>query len=344
MVLELSGAQDVDLPENNNMNSIAVIIPCHNEAVTIAAVVRAFKASLPEAEVHVFDNDSSDRTADIARAAGALVHRVPVRGKGEVVRAMFRDVDADLYVMADGDGTYPAERARELLEPIRRGQAEMVVATRLEAHAAGGFRPLHVAGNRMILRTINAFFDVAFTDVLSGYRAFSRRFVKTMPVLSRGFEIETEITLHAAEYRVPVVEIPMHYRARPAGSTSKLRTFRDGLKVLLTIVRLYKDCRPLAFFAVPGFILLFTGVAVGLVVVQEFLELGRVVGVARSVFAVFACIFGISAIATALILETVNRRAREIYHLLADHVVPGLSREVQPARYGALRGRSSSAR
>jgi glycosyltransferase involved in cell wall biosynthesis len=333
----------VDLPENNNMNSIAVIIPCYNEAVTIAAVVHAFKASLPEAEVHVFDNDSLDRTAHIARAAGAVVHRVPVRGKGEVVRAMFRDIDADLYVMADGDGTYPAERARDLLEPILSGRAEMVVATRLEDHAAG-FRPLHVAGNRMILRTINAFFNVAFTDVLSGYRAFSRRFVKTMPVLSRGFEIETEITLHAAEYRVPVVEIPMHYRARPAGSVSKLRTFRDGLKVLLTIVRLHKDCRPLAFFAVPGFILFFAGVAVGLVVVQEFLELGRVVGVARSVFAVFACIFGISAIATALILETVNRRARELYHLIADHVVPGRAREVEPARYGALRGRSSLSR
>jgi glycosyltransferase involved in cell wall biosynthesis len=326
MDVELPDPQSLDLSENGNMNSVAVIVPCHNEALTIAAVVRAFKASLPEAEVHVFDNDSSDGTAAAARSAGAIVHSVPVRGKGEVVRAMFRDVDADIYLMVDGDGTYPAERARELLQPIVGGRAEMVVATRLDDHSRGGFRPLHVAGNRMILRTINAFFDVKFTDVLSGYRAFSRRFVKTMPVLSRGFEIETEITLHAAEYRVPVVEMPMQYRARPAGSTSKLRTFRDGLQVLLTIVRLHKDYRPLAFFAVPGFLLLLAGVGAGLLVVREFLELGRVVGIARSVFSVFACILGISAIATALILETVNRRAREIYHLIADHVISSSAR------------------
>jgi glycosyltransferase involved in cell wall biosynthesis len=340
MVVELPDTPSLDLSRSRQLKSVAVIVPCHNEASTIAAVVRAFKKALPEAAVHVFDNASVDGTAEVAQSAGAIVHSVPVRGKGEVVRAMFRDVDADIYLMVDGDGTYHAEGARQLLQAIVRGRAEMVVATRLEDQAEGAFRPLHVAGNRMILKTINALFDVNFTDVLSGYRAFSRRFVKTMPVLSRGFEIETEITLHAAEYRIPVVEVPMPYRARPPGSTSKLRTFRDGLRVLLTIVRLHKDYRPLKFFAVPGFVLFLAGVAAGLLVVQEFLELGRVVGVARSVFAVFACIFGVSAIATALILETVNRRAREIYHLIADQVILRHSSESRSTARGAVSGDS----
>jgi len=303
------------------MPAIAVVIPCHNEALTIGAVVEDFRRSLPEASIHVFDNSSSDRTADIARAAGATVHRVPTRGKGEVVRAMFREVDAEVLVMVDGDQTYPAARARDLVAPILEGRADMVVATRLQEHNSAGFRPFHVLGNRLVLRLINSLFDVQFSDVLSGYRAFSRRFVKTMPVLSRGFEIESEITLHALEHRVPVLEVPIAYGARPQGSESKLQTFRDGYRVVLTIIRLYKDYRPLRFFGLPGIVLLAIGVAIGFVVVHEFLELGRVAGVARAVFAVFACLVGMLAIATALVLETVNRRAREIYLLVADHVI-----------------------
>lgn len=303
------------------MPAIAVVIPCHNEALTIGAVIEGFRRNLPEASIHVFDNSSSDTTADIARAAGAVVHPVPTRGKGEVVRAMFRDVDAEVFVMVDGDQTYPAERARDLIQPILEGRADMVVATRLQQHNAAGFRPFHVLGNRMVLRLINALFDVQLSDVLSGYRAFSRRFVKTMPVLSRGFEIESEITLHALEYRVPVLEIPIAYGARPHGSESKLQTFRDGWRVVMTIVRLYKDYRPLRFFAIPGAVLLAVGLAIGVVVINEFLELGRVAGVARAVLAVFSCLLGMLAIATALVLETVNRRAREIYLLVADQVI-----------------------
>ena len=301
--------------------TIAVVIPCHNEALTIGAVVEGFQRNLPEASIHVFDNSSSDRTADIARAAGAVVHPAPTLGKGEVVRAMFRDVDADVFVMVDGDQTYPAERARDLIQPIIEGRADMVVATRLQQHNAAGFRPFHALGNRMVLKLINALFDVQFSDVLSGYRAFSRRFVKTMPVLSRGFEIESEITLHALEHRVPVLEIPIAYGARPQGSESKLQTVRDGFRVIATIIRLYKDYRPLRFFGWPGAVLLIVGIAIGFVVVHEFLELGRVAGVARAVFAVFSCLLGMLCIATALVLETVNRRAREIYLLVADHVI-----------------------
>lgn len=303
------------------MPAIAVVIPCHNEALTIGAVIAGFRRHLPEASIHVFDNSSSDKTADIARAAGAVVHPVPTRGKGEVVRAMFRDVDAEVFVMVDGDQTYPAERARELIQPVIEGRADMVVATRLQEHDPAGFRPFHVLGNRLVLRLINALFDVQFSDVLSGYRAFSRRFVKTMPVLSRGFEIESEITLHALEYRVPVLEMPIAYGARPHGSESKLQTFRDGCRVIATIFRLYKDYRPLRFFGLPGLVLLALGLAIGVVVVHEFLELGRVAGVARAVLAVFSCLVGMLAIATALVLETVNRRAREIYLLVADQVI-----------------------
>src|SRR6185503_16473634 len=166
------------------MPTVAIVIPCYNEALTIGAVVEGFRRSLPEASIYVFDNSSSDRTAEIARAAGAAVRPVPARGKGEVVRAMFRDVDADVFIMVDGDQTYPAERARDLIQPVLEGRADMVVATRLEQHNAAGFRPFHVLGNTMVLRLINALFDVQLSDVLSGYRAFSRRFVKTMPVLS----------------------------------------------------------------------------------------------------------------------------------------------------------------
>jgi hypothetical protein len=197
----------------------------------------------------------------------------------------------------------------------------MVVATRLEQHNSAGFRPFHVLGNTMVLRLINALFDVQLSDVLSGYRAFSRRFVKTMPVLSRGFEIESEITLHALEHRIPVLEIPIAYGVRPQGSESKLQTVRDGLRVVATIIRLYKDYRPLRFFGLPGAVLLIVGIAIGFVVVDEFLELGKVVGVARAVFAVFSCLVGMLAIATALVLETVNRRARELYLLVADQVI-----------------------
>jgi hypothetical protein len=173
----------------------------------------------------------------------------------------------------------------------------------------------------MVLKLINTLFDVQFSDVLSGYRAFSRRFVKTMPVLSRGFEIESEITLHALEHRSPVLEMPIAYGSRPDGSESKLQTFRDGCRVVVTIIRLYKDYRPLRFFGWPGVVLLAFGVAVGVVVIHEFLELGRVAGVARAVLSVFSCLLGMLAIATALVLETVNRRAREIYLLVADHVI-----------------------
>lgn len=306
--------------------SIAVAIPCFNEAVTIARVIADFRRSLPEASIHVFDNRSSDETAQIAVHAGAQVHFVPEPGKGEVVRAIFRELDADVIVIVDGDGTYPADRARDLVAPVLDGRAEMTVATRLEQRQRASFPVLHVLGNRLVLRFINLLFATRLSDVFSGYRAFSRRFVKSMPVLSSGFEVETEITLHALEYRKSITEIPVAYGARPHGSVSKLSTLRDGGRVVGTLLRLYKDYRPMIFFGVPGVLLLAAGVFAGVLTVGEFVDAGHVVGIARAVLAVACCLLGTVSIATGFILDTVNRRARELYVLVADHLVEGRSK------------------
>lgn len=299
---------------------IAVAIPCYDEAITIAKVVADFRRALPEAAIHVFDNNSADGSGELARQAGASVHFVAGRGKGEVVRAMFRELDCDLIVMVDGDDTYPADRVRELIAPVLEGRAEMAVGTRLENHGAGSFRAMHVFGNKLVLRCINTFFRTSLSDVLTGYRAFSRRFVKTMPVLSKGFEIETEITLHALEHRLPIVEVPVPYGERPEGSTSKLNTLLDGRRVLGAILGLYKDYRPLEFFGLPGAALLIVGAALGVLVVEQFLSSGQVQGVARALLAVACCVLGLASIATGLILDTLNRRARELYVLFADHI------------------------
>ena len=301
--------------------SVAVAIPCYNEAITVAKVVGDFRQALPQARIHVFDNGSTDRTAEAAQRAGAALHRVSSRGKGEVVRAIFRDIDADVIVMVDGDDTYPAGRVAELIAPVLAGRADMVVATRLADHHAASFRALHLPGNRLVLGLINLLFGTSLSDVLSGYRAFSGRFAKTMPVLSRGFEIETEITLHALEHRKTIVEVPLPYGTRPEGSRSKLSTFQDGRRVVATLLMLYKDYRPMLFFGIPGCLLLAAGIAAGIAVVGEFVESGRVTGIARAVFAVACCLVGTVSVATGLVLDTVNRRTRELYVLLADHVV-----------------------
>lgn len=310
--------------------AVAVAIPCLNEAITISKVIEDFRRTLPGAQIHVFNNGSTDGTAALARQAGAQVHLVPGRGKGQVVRAIFREIDADVIVMVDGDDTYPAAEAHRLVAPVAEGRADMAVATRLGAPAASSFPAFHRAGNRLVLRCINALFGTRLSDVLSGYRAFSRRFAKSMPVLSSGFEIETEITLHALEYRHPIVEIELPYGARPQGSVSKLSTLRDGQRVLLTLFRLYKDYRPLSFFGVPGTFLLVAGIVLGGLVVHEFVEAGRVIGVARAVFAVSCGLVGVVSLATGLVLDTVNRRARELYVLLADQVVGMRNRGAGP--------------
>lgn len=303
------------------MPRVALLIPCYNEAQTIGKVVRDFRRALPETPIHVFDNASSDGTAELAIQAGAHVHFVAMRGKGSVVRAMFREVDADVLVMVDGDDTYLADRVQELVAPVAAGQADMVVATRLHDHTDQSFRRYHVFGNNLVRGCINWLFDARLQDVLSGYRAFSRRFVKCMPVLSRGFEIETEITLHALEHGLAVTEIPMPYGERPDGSHSKLNTFRDGFRVLSTIFRIFKDYRPLPFFGVIGAVIFGIGLFIGVVVVEEFATKGQVVGLARAALSVGLCLTGLLSITTGLVLDTVNRRARELYLIVADQLI-----------------------
>ena len=299
---------------------IAILIPCYNEAITIGKVVADFKAAIPEAEIHVFDNLSQDGTGDIARTAGAIVHLAPVRGKGTVVRQMFRELDCDVGIIVDGDDTYPANKVCEVMQPILDGRADMVVGTRLQQHQDASFRPLHVFGNALVLRVINMLFGAKLSDVMSGYRAFSRRFMTTTPVLSDGFEIETEITLHALEHNMPIVEVPVDYGVRPEGSESKLHTFRDGYRVLKTILRLYKDYRPLLFFGVIGFALVLLSSLLGVLIVQEFMTFGRA-GPARAVLAVTLGLIGVLSFATGLVLDTVNRRARELMVLISDQLV-----------------------
>jgi len=272
------------------MTTIAVLIPCYNEAPTVGKVVRDFRAALPEASIHVFDNCSTDRTAEIARQAGATVHSVRRQGKGNVVRAMFREIDADVGIMVDGDDTYPADRARDLIAPVLFRQTDMVVGTRLVEHGERSFRPLHIFGNKLVLETCNVLFGARLTDILSGYRAFSRQFMKTMPVLSAGFEIETEMTVHALVHRMQTAEVPVAYGERPAGSRSKLNTIRDGYRVLKTVFWLFKDHQPLLFFGLFGALSMLCGVVMGIAVFGEFLEYQRVVGAARAVLAVSAIV------------------------------------------------------
>lgn len=308
---------------------IAILIPCFNEGLTIRRVVAGFRRAIPEAEIHVFDNNSRDDTAAAAREAGATVHFVPVQGKGAVVREMFRTIDADVAVMVDGDATYPADRVRDLIAPVLEGRADMVVGTRLAEHEDSSFRPLHVFGNQLVLRTINVLFRARLTDVLSGYRAFSRRFVKTTPVLSPGFEIETEMTLHALEHRMPVVEVPVPYGARPEGSVSKLNTFRDGYRVLKTIARLFKDHRPLPFFGGVALVSFLLSLGIGVVIVEEWQSAGKVAP-ARAVLAAGLGLCSAISLAAGLILDTVNRRARELMVLLTDHVIATRGRDDPP--------------
>ena len=231
------------------MKKVAVLIPCYNEEKTVEKVVADYRRALPQADIYVYDNNSTDRTAELARKAGAIVRREYRQGKGNVIRSMFRQIDADCYLMTDGDDTYPAENAPEMVRMVLEGEADMVNGDRLSStYFTENKRPFHNTGNRVVRGLINRLFGAQVRDIMTGYRAFSRSFVKTFPVLSHGFEIETEMTIHAVDKNFLIRELPVEYRDRPQGSVSKLNTYSDGAKVLCTIFRLYKDYRPFAFF------------------------------------------------------------------------------------------------
>lgn len=290
---------------------IAVLIPCYNEEPSIAAVVRDFRAALPGAVVYVYDNNSRDRTVERARDAGAVVRHEPLQGKGNVVRRMFADVEADVYVLVDGDDTYHAASAPLLVRRLWEDRLDMVNAARTGGGAAA-YRPGHRAGNRLLTGLAARIFGKRVNDMLSGYRVFSRRFVKSFPALSTGFETETELTVHALELRMPVAELATPYKERPPGSSSKLNTIRDGVRILRTIAVLVKEERPLPFFA--GFALLFALLSVGLAgpVVGDWLETGLVPRLPTAVLCTGLMLLAFLSLACGLVLDTVTRGRREM--------------------------------
>ena len=298
------------------MDKIAVLIPCYNEAATIEKVVRDFRAALPEATVYVYDNNSTDGSGDLARAAGAVVRRERRQGKGNVIRTMFRDIEAECYLMADGDDTYPAEQARQLTDAVLLEGADMAVGDRLSStYFTQNKRPFHNSGNVLVRGLVNRFFHGDIVDIMTGYRAFSRLFVKSFPVLSKGFEIETEMSIHALDKNFRLVNVPVDYRDRPAGSHSKLNTYSDGARVLMTIFRLVKDYKPLAFFsAVSLLLILFAGVLF-VPVFLEYLATGLVERFPTLIVAGFLAVGGLLTLCCGLILDTVIKKERQDFEL-----------------------------
>jgi glycosyltransferase involved in cell wall biosynthesis len=302
---------------------IALLIPCYNEELTVADVVTQMRAELPEADVYVFDNNSTDRTAERAREAGAHVLTERRQGKGYVVQSMFRRVEADCYVMVDGDGTYPPAAIHDLVAPVLAGDADMVVGSRLHARSQSQFRHVNRWGNRLVLLTLNSIFGVRLTDILSGYRAFSRAFVKGLPLFGGGFEIETELTIKAVERGYRIVEIPIDLVHRPEGSHSKIQFFRDGLLILNTMLALFRDYKPLTFFGAAGLLLIALALVPGALVVYEFVQTGLVPRLPSAVLAVGLALCGLLSITVGLVLHSIARRSQEFEYqmrLLADEL------------------------
>ena len=303
---------------------IAVLVPCFNEEAAVATVVRDFRKALPKAEIFVYDNNSSDRTAMVAREAGAEVRSERRQGKGHVVRRMFADIDADIYVLVDGDATYDAASAPRMIEALVSDHLDMVVGLRIDKVQAA-YRTGHRAGNWMLTRFLSSVFGQAFTDILSGYRVFSRRFVKSFPVLSDGFEIETELAVHALELALPVAEIETPYYARPEGSFSKLNTWHDGFRILGTILKLYRSERPLRFFAVIGVVLTLISIGLAIPIIITFVEQGIVPRLPTAVLSMGLMILAMLSLSSGMVLDTVTRGRREM-KLLAYLSQPPLSK------------------
>lgn len=299
------------------MKKIAVLIPCYNEELTVEKVIKDFKRELPEADIYVYDNNSKDKTAEIARKAGAIVKHEYRQGKGNVVRTMFMDIDADIYVMVDGDDTYPAEEVHKLIKPIEEERADMVIGDRLTngTYQKENKRHFHEFGNNLVRKSINVLFNTKLKDIMTGYRVFNKTFVKNMPVLSPKFEIETEMSLHALDKKFIIEEIPIVYRDRPEGSTSKLNTIGDGIKVVKTIVKMFKDYKPLKFFGVIAGILFIIGLAFGIPVIVEFFKTRYITKVPTAVLATGIMILSVIVGQCGVILDTVVKHHRESYEL-----------------------------
>ena len=295
---------------------IAVLLPCYNEASTIAKVVTDFRAALPEADIYVYDNNSTDGTAQVAQQAGAIVRHEPVQGKGNVIRRMFREVEADCYLMADGDDTYPADQARQMVTPVLEEHVDMVIGDRLSStYFEQNKRPFHNGGNRVVRWLIRRFWHTDIHDIMTGYRAFSRAFVKNFPVMSGNFEIETEMTIHALDRRFLLREVPVAYRDRPQGSVSKLNTFSDGISVLKTIVLLYKEYRPLRFFSWLAAFLTLAGVLLLIPVLVEYFHTGLVPRFPTLIVSMFLLLAALLSLFTGLCLDVIVSKDRKAYEL-----------------------------
>lgn len=300
---------------------IAVLLPCYNEAVTIAKVVRDFQDALPGATVYVYDNNSTDGSAEAAAAAGAVVRRQPMQGKGHVMRSMFRDIDADCYVLADADDTYPAAAAPAMVRAVLEDRADMVVGDRLSStYFTENKRRFHGGGNVLVRKLVNSFFGGQVSDIMTGYRAFNHTFAKSFPVLSAGFEIETEMTIFALEARLAVVSQPVEYRDRPEGSVSKLSTVKDGLRVLRTIAKLFKDYRPMLFFNLLALVSFAAGLALGAPVGVEYFQTGLVPRFPTLFAAFFLILAALQLFVAGLILDTNARSRRQAFELAVNQL------------------------
>ena len=298
------------------MDKIAVLIPCYNEEKTVEKVVRDFKAVLPEAVIYVYDNNSSDRTVELAEKAGAVVRHEYMQGKGNVIRRMFREIDAEVYVMTDGDDTYPAEFAREMVDKVLEHQADMVVGDRLSStYFTENKRPFHYFGNSLVRGTINRLFHTEIKDIMTGYRAFSYQFVKTFPVLSKGFEIETEMTIHAADKNMQVDNVIIEYRDRPEGSESKLNTYSDGAKVLMSIAKLYRNYKPMNFFGLLALVLAVMSIGFFIPVLMEYIATGLVPKFPTLIACGFAMMAAIQSVFAGLVLSAGAQRSRQEFEM-----------------------------
>lgn len=300
------------------MSKIAVLIPCYNEEITIKKVIKDFKKELPEADIYVYNNNSKDKTEEIAKASGAIVVNEYKQGKGHVIRSMFRDIEADVYIMIDGDDTYPASEVHPLIKIIEEGKADMVIGDRLSNGTYGkeNKRNFHDFGNSLVKNTINFIFKSELNDIMTGYRVFNRDFVKNIPVLSPGFEIETEMTFHALDRNYKIVEVPITYKDRPEGSESKLNTFTDGFKVIKTILKMFKNYKPFAFFSIVSILLIIISIIIGIPIIIDFVKTGLVPKIPTALISTTIMICAGLSFIVGLILDTLVTQHKENLEIL----------------------------
>lgn len=296
---------------------VAVLIPCYNEELTVKKVVGDFKKELPEADIYVYNNNSTDKTVELAKEAGAILRNEYKQGKGNVVKTMFEEIEADIYVLVDGDDTYPAESVHELIKPVEEGRADMVVGDRLSngTYKKENKRTFHNFGNILVKKAINLSFGSNLNDIMTGYRAFNKKMVKNLPITTKKFEVETEMTLQALDKGFSILEVPIEYRDRPVGSSSKLNTISDGIKVIKEIIRLFKDYKPLKFFMIIAFILFILGLAVGLPVIIEFFRTKYITKVPSAILATGLVLLAVISGQCGVILDTYVKRNKESYRL-----------------------------